>query len=241
RGGKAAGLPAPPPARSHEMAWSPAYTSSSTGGSAPRVAVRRLRRAAGFGLLVLGILLITEAAVTVLWQEPFTALWTRGEQKQLSAQLDRMTPASAGPPPLASRLPEQARSLDRHTRESGPLGRIVIPRVGARFVFVQGTNTGDLEKGPGHYTDTVLPGLHGTVGIAGHRTTYLAPFRNINHLKRGDLVQLRMPYGKFTYAVHDTKIVSPSDVSVLRHRSGDWLVLTACHPLYSAAQRIVVS
>jgi sortase A len=224
------------------MAWSPAYIGGKPSGSrTPREAIRRLRRAAGFGLLAVGLLLVAEAAVTVVWQEPFTALWTRGEQKQLAAQLDRMTPASAGPPLLASRLPEQARSLDRHTREGDPLGRIAIPKIGARFVFVQGTNTGDLEKGPGHYADTVLPGLHGTVGIAGHRTTYLAPFRNINQLKRGDLVQLRMPYGKFTYAVHDTKIVSPGDVSVLRHQSGDWLVLTACHPLYSAAKRIVVS
>jgi sortase A len=224
------------------MAWSPAYTNGSpTGRRTTREGLRRLRRVAGFGLLLVGLLLIAEATVTVLWQEPFTALWARGEQQQLSAQLDHMTPASAGPPPLASRLPEQARSLDRHTQEGSALGRIVIPKIDARFVFVQGTNTGDLEKGPGHYTDTALPGLHGTVGIAGHRTTYLAPFKNINDLKRGDLVQLRMPYGRFTYAVHDTKIVSPSDVGVLRHRSGDWLVLTACHPLYSAAQRIVVS
>jgi sortase A len=117
----------------------------------------------------------------------------------------------------------------------------VIPRIGAKFVFVKGTASPDLRKGPGHYLDTALPGQAGTVGIAGHRTTYLAPFRNVDDLDRGDQIELRMPYGTFGYTVAGTKIVSPRDVSVLRHRSGDWLVLTACHPLYSAAKRIVVS
>jgi sortase A len=228
------------------MAWSPSYPRASgrprrRPRGRPLEAVRRVRRAAGFGLLAIGLLLIAEAAVTVLWQEPLTALWARGEQKQLAAELDRMTHGPSRPPVPPSRLSDEARDLERRAHEGGPLGRIVIPRIGAKFVFVKGTNTGDLKKGPGHYTDTALPGSRGTVGIAGHRTTYLAPFRNIDDLERGDFVELRMPYGKFAYTVEGTKIVSPGDVSVLRHRSGDWLVLTACHPLYSAARRMVVS
>lgn len=177
--------------------------------------------------------------MTVLWQEPFTALSTRGEQKKLAAELDRLPagPVASGP----NSLQVQARALERRTQEGDPLGRIVIPRIGAKFVFVKGTASSDLRKGPGHYLDTELPGLTGTVGIAGHRTTYLAPFRNIDDLESGDQVELRMPYGTFAYTVAGTRIVSPRDVSVLRHRSGDWLVLTACHPLYSAAKRIVVS
>jgi sortase A len=220
------------------MAWSPAYSKIPPrvrGRS--RAALRRVRRVAGFGLLAIGLLLIAEAAVTVVWQEPFTALSTRGEQHRLAAQLDRVTPVQAP----ANRLPVLANSLERHTSEGAPLGRIVIPRIGAKFVFVKGTSTADLEKGPGQYTDTALPGARGTVGIAGHRTTYLAPFRHIDDLEAGDRVELHMPYGNFAYTVAGKKIVSPGDVSVLRHRSGDWLVLTACHPLYSAAQRIVVS
>src|SRR2546421_1783231 len=220
------------------MAWSPPYPRFP---GRPRAAVRRVRRVAGYGLLVIGLLLIAEAAVTVLWQEPLTALLTRGEQKKLSAELDRLTAGSAGAHAPGSRLPVLARRLERRSHEGDPLGRIVIPKIGAKFVFVEGTKSSDLEKGPGHYTDTAFPGSRGTVGIAGHRTTYLAPFRNIDDLKRGDRIQLRMPYGTFAYTVAGTKIVSPGDVSVLRHRSGDWLVLTACHPLYSAAQRIVVS
>jgi sortase A len=198
-----------------------------------------MRRMAGFGLLAIGLLLIAEAAVTVLWQEPFTALSTIGEQKKLSAELDRITVRDASA--ARSRLPVRARALERRSHEGDPLGKVVIPSIGAKFVFVKGTSTADLERGPGHYTDTALPGSRGTVGIAGHRTTYLAPFRHIDDLEPGDRVELHMPYGNFAYTVSGKQIVSPGDVSVLRHRSGDWLVLTACHPLYSAAQRIVVS
>ena len=214
------------------MAWT---------GSHPRLLARsragagRLRRPGGVALLAVGLLLIAEAAVTMLWQEPLTALWTRGEQKKLAAELDRSAPLGDGT------LPMLARALERRAQEGDPLGRVVIPGIGVKFVFVQGTATSNLKKGPGHYLDTELPGMRGTVGIAGHRTTYLAPFRKIDDLKPGDPVELRMPYGNFTYTVAGAKIVSPRDVSVLRHRSGDWLVLTACHPLYSNAKRIVVS
>jgi sortase A len=199
---------------------------------------RSLPRIAAFGLLTVGVLLIAEAALTVLWKEPFTALSAHGAQKKLEAKLNRIDVAGAAEPRT---LPALAHRLERRSDEGDPLGRIVIPRIGARFVFVSGTQAADLRKGPGHYVDTALPGEHGTVGIAGHRTTYLAPFRDIDDLDAGDRVELRMPYGTFSYAVAGTKIVSPRDVSVLRHRSGDWLVLTACHPLYSAAKRIVVS
>jgi sortase A len=201
----------------------------------PRAGIGRLRRPAGFALLAVGLLLIAEAAITVLWQEPLTALWTRGEQKKLAAELDRSAPLAGGT------LHARAKALERRAEEGDPLGRVVIPGIGVKFVFVQGTATANLKKGPGHYLDTELPGMRGTVGIAGHRTTYLAPFRKIDDLKPGDPVELRMSYGNFTYTVAGTEIVSPRDVSVLRHRSGDWLVLTACHPLYSNAKRIVVS
>ena len=201
----------------------------------PRAGVRHLRRPAGFALLAVGLLLIAEAAITVFWQEPLTALWTRGEQKKLAAELDRSPPLGTGT------LPAVAKALERRADAGDPLGRVVIPGIGVKFVFVQGTATGNLKKGPGHYLDTKLPGMRGTVGIAGHRTTYLAPFRKIDDLDPGDAVQLRMPYGTFTYTVAGTKIVAPRDVSVLRHQSGDWLVLTACHPLYSNDKRIVVS
>ena len=98
-----------------------------------------------------------------------------------------------------------------------------------------------MRKGPGHYPKTSFPGEGGTVAVAGHRTTYGAPFRTIDKLKRGDEVVMEMPYGRFTYDVERTQIVSPSATEVVRRVPGrERLVLSACHPLYSAAQRIVV-
>jgi sortase A len=120
------------------------------------------------------------------------------------------------------------------------IGRIVISRIGASFDVVQGTDTSSLEKGPGHYPDTAFPGLGQTVAIAGHRTTYLAPFRHIDSLRHGDRIVLKMPYGRFTYVVQYRKIVLPTALWVTRNTGYDRLVLSACNPLYSAAQRIIV-
>ena len=106
--------------------------------------------------------------------------------------------------------------------------------------MIEGTETADLRKGPGHYPDTALPGQSKTVAIAGHRTTYGAPFRTIDKLKRGDRIDLRMRYGTYVYKVQKTRIVAPTETSVTDNVGYDRLVLTACHPLYSAAQRIVV-
>jgi sortase A len=107
-------------------------------------------------------------------------------------------------------------------------------------VFVQGTGAADLRRGPGHYPATPLPGMRGTVAIAGHRTTYGAPFHDVDDLRRGDAIELAMPYGHFTYRVERTRIVAPTATEVTGPVGYDRLVLSACHPLYSAAQRIIV-
>ena len=105
---------------------------------------------------------------------------------------------------------------------------------------MEGTEADDLRKGPGHYPATPLPGQRGTIGIAGHRTTYGAPFHDIDDLRPGDRIELAMPYGSFTYRVERTRIVPPTATEVTDRVGYDRLVLSACHPLYSAAQRIVV-
>jgi sortase A len=109
------------------------------------------------------------------------------------------------------------------------------------FVIVNGTSTSALESGPGVYPETVFPGRGGTTAIAGHRTTYLAPFRHIDELRRGNRILLYMPYAHFTYRVIRSAIVSPYDV----HAAVDYvgysrLVLSACTPLFSADKRILV-
>jgi len=112
--------------------------------------------------------------------------------------------------------------------------------LGSSYVVVQGTDGSSLRRGPGHYPGTPLPGQPGTVAIAGHRTTYLAPFRDIDELHPGDQVVLEMPYGRFVYSVEQTRIVKADAVWVTKPVGYPRLVLTACHPLYSASKRIVV-
>lgn len=106
--------------------------------------------------------------------------------------------------------------------------------------MIQGTDEGDLQKGPGHYPTTALPGQGKTIGIAGHRTTYGAPFNQIDKIEVGDEITLEMPYATFTYKVTKTDIVDPSDVGIVDNVGRERLVLTACHPLYSAAERYTV-
>jgi LPXTG-site transpeptidase (sortase) family protein len=133
-----------------------------------------------------------------------------------------------------------AARLDSSVAEGEALGRIQIGKIGIDFVFVQGIASASLRKGPGHYHgDTKLPGEGGVVGIAGHRTTYEAPFRDVDELKAGDRITLRMPYGRFTYEVTGHRIV-PSGYGQAFAGSGEQLVLSACHPLYSATERILV-
>ena len=111
---------------------------------------------------------------------------------------------------------------------------------GLDMVVVQGTDTASLEKGPGHYPETPFPGEGGTVGIAGHRTTYLAPFRHIDSMEAGDRIVLELPYAKRFYRVQRTAIVDPGDIGIVKSVGYERLVLSACNPLYSAEQRFVV-
>jgi len=107
-------------------------------------------------------------------------------------------------------------------------------------VIVKGTDPASLRKGPGIYDHTPFPGAPGTTGIAGHRTTYLAPFRHIDRLRHGDDIEVDMPYATLHYKVQHLQIVTPNSIWIIRRVGYDRLVLSACNPLYSAAQRIVV-
>jgi LPXTG-site transpeptidase (sortase) family protein len=146
---------------------------------------------------------------------------------------------------LSVRLRSEATAFSRSLRDGQPLGRIVIPRIHLRSVVVEGTTESDLAKGLGHYnTDsglgTALPGMGGVIAIAGHRTTHLAPFRHIDNLRSGDNIYLRTAYGTFRYTVYAHRTVAPDEWSILRSRPFEKLVLSACHPLYSASHRWIV-
>jgi sortase A len=214
-----------------------------------RIGARRALRGVANAMIVVGALLLIDCAITLLWQEPISSFYAHQRQHTLQHKLDALdrVPPTAVERHVLVTLPNPerrvafaARAFDRRTHEGDPLGRIRIPRIGVSAVFVEGTATGDLRSGPGHYPGTPIPGEHGTVGIAGHRTTYGAWFRRINELKPGDAIDITMGYGRFTYRVQRTRIVPPTAVWVTDRVSYDRLVLSACHPLYSAAKRIVV-
>jgi sortase A len=211
--------------------------------------MRRALRALSSVLIVTGVLLVLDAVLTVVWQEPVTAIYGKVHQNELGGDLKKLDRAPLSPADAAAlkllhadreRIAFLARSLRRHVRDGQALGRIRIPSIHASFVMVEGTDSASLRKGPGHYPATPLPGERGTVAVAGHRTTYGAPFHDVDDLRRGDRIELAMPYGRFTYRVERTRIVPPTATEVTDRVGYDRLVLSACHPLYSAAQRIVV-
>jgi sortase A len=210
--------------------------------------MRRLIRDISSVLIISGLILVIDAAATLLWQEPVTALIGTVERSQIDQRL--LTGGAAMPNldrhalanlrTIDQRISFLARLEQRRVTTGDAIGRIVISKIGASFEVVEGTDSLSLEKGPGHYPSTGFPGLGETVAIAGHRTTYLAPFRHIDALLPGDKIVLTMPYARFTYVVQYDRIVLPTALWVIRNVDYDRLVLSACNPLYSAAQRIIV-
>jgi sortase A len=211
--------------------------------------MRRLIRDISSVLIISGVLLVIDAGVTIAWQEPITAVIAMVKRSQIDRRFlsYRRVPLSRvdlGALRTLSTLRQRtaflARRESRQVSTGDAIGRIRIPRIGASFDVVQGTDDGTLQKGPGHYPGTAFPGLGRTVAIAGHRTTYLAPFRHIDALRPGDPIVVTMPYGRFTYVVQYRRIVLPTALWVIRDVGYERLVLSACNPLYSAAQRIIV-
>ena len=186
--------------------------------------VRPVLRFVASVMMVSGTLLIADAAITLLWQEPVSAYVANQHQQELRT-------AFVDPP---------QRVIRRQPLKGDSIARIEIPSIGVDEYVVEGTDLESLRKGPGHYPETPLPGERGTSAIAGHRTTYGAPFRHIDELDPGDRIIIDMPDGRFIYRVEESKIVDDQDLSVLEPVGYRRLMLSACHPLYSAAQRIIV-
>jgi sortase A len=198
--------------------------------------VTRILRGLAWAALAVAATTAAWIAVTVVSGDPVTSAYTARQQDVLSGPLRRLEAAWRGTADYRA----AARELQTELGDGQPIGRIVIPRIHVDMVVVQGTSERDLEKGPGHYAVTSLPGLGGTVAIAGHRTTWLHPFRHIDQIRTGDSVYLRMPYATFRYVVTGHRVVDAHDWSILRRRPWEKLVLTACHPLFSASERWAV-
>jgi sortase A len=137
-----------------------------------------------------------------------------------------------GPPVTATRTAAPS--------EGAPVGDIRIPKIGINQVVVEGTNTPDLRKGPGHYNGTPLPGQSGNASIAGHRTTYGHPFYNLDGVKVGDPIVLTTLQGIFVYDTTKTWVVSPNDTTVIKNAFANIITLTTCNPRFSASTRLIV-
>ena len=211
--------------------------------------LRTLLRQLSTILILAGLMLLADVGLTLVWQEPVSKLYADWRQDALANDLEELSEPDLDPAEVRAleRLPLDsdraaflARALKRRTETGDPVGRIRIPEIDVSKVIVEGTDGASLRKGPGHYPETPLPGIRGTVAVAGHRTTYGAPFNDLDKLEKRDEVIVEMPYGRFVYEVERTQIVQPTATWVTRRVGHDRVVLTACHPLYSAAQRIVI-
>jgi sortase A len=190
-----------------------------------------------------------------LWKDPFTTAYTAYEQRKLESKLDRRfetwqpirRPAShetanpkPKPKPRIEDVRREARRFRLESHEGDAIAKLKIPRIHLDAVVVNGTGVADLRRGPGRHLESYMPGERELVYIAGHRTTYGAPFGKINEIRPGDLITAELPYATVTYRVTGHRIVDDNDVSVLNTRHHEQLVLQACHPRFFASERYLV-
>jgi sortase A len=208
------------------------------------IAMGSIIRRLGTLLLVLGLAAVAWGIVVWRWQDPFTALYTKWEQHRLADQYERTADSFRAPrltgaslTVVEQRLAAEARRYRAHAKRGHAIGRIKVPRLGLNMIVVDGTDHDSLRKGPGLDRRTYMPGQNRLVYIAGHRTTFLAPFAHIERLRRGDLVTIEVPYGTFEYRVTRHRIVGANDLAVLRSPRHEQLELQACHPRFFASHR----
>ena len=163
------------------------------------------------------------------------AIESAGNTTTTSATSSTTTvPGATTAPTTTARPPLQA-----------PTGEAVaiirIPKIDVEKTVIEGVSVGALKKGPGHYPTTPLPGQPGNAAIAGHRTTYGAPFYRLDELVAGDRIEVKTKQGEFVYRVTETRVVDPTQNEVLAASEDNRLTLTTCHPRFSAAKRMIVT
>jgi sortase A len=208
--------------------------------------VRKTSRVFGSLLIAAGVLTLVWVALVWQWQDPFTAAYTHFQQARLASAYDKQ--AARFRPHLSRsdlagiqrQVADEARAYRRTLQAGEPVGRIRIGRIGLNMVVVQGTDHASLKKGPGHYVVSALPGEGHLIYVAGHRTTYLAPFAAINNIRAGDYVRFELPYGTFTYRVTRHYVVASNAVNALEDTGTEILRLQACHPRFFATHRYLV-
>lgn len=207
----------------------------------------KLLRAAGWTMIWAGVLIFAFLAYQLFG----TSIGTNRAQNEAEQQLDTIfeaaieeleasgVPVPTDPPPVAidvapTLFPEPIPVAGQ------PFARIVIPSLEMDHVVWEGVEREDLKNGPGHMPWTALPGQPGNAVISGHRTTYGAPFFSLDGLEVGDTITMETATGSHEYEIREILIVDPTAVEVTEFRDGAWLTLTTCHPVYSAAQRLVI-
>jgi sortase A len=217
--------------------------------------MRRVLGSVGRALVTVGLLLLLFVAYQ-LWG---TGLYTAQAQNDLQDQFEqaqRAAGTTTTTSPTATTNPSDNPVVTTPTSlapfpappEGDVMGRIGIPKIGIDKYVVEGVDVDDLRKGPGHYPSTQMPGHEGNSAIAGHRTTYEAPFGDLDQLVVGDEIRVTTVQGDFRYKVTEQLVVDPSQVEVLDPtpdpaRAGhqlSTLTLTTCNPKYSAEQRLVI-
>jgi sortase A len=208
--------------------------------------VRKTVRIFGSLSIVAGVLMLAWVVLVWRWEDPFTAVYTHFQQTRLARTYDKQ--AAAFHPRLTHgdlatmqrQVAVEARAYRRTLHAGDPVGRIRIGRIGLRMVVVQGTDHESLKKGPGHFAGSALPGEGHLIYVAGHRTTYLAPFAAIDDIRAGDYIRFEVPYGTFTYRVARHYVVASSAVDALEDTGAEILRLQACHPRFFATHRYLV-
>lgn len=231
--------------------------------NAPRGHKLKALKVVGWGMVTLGALILAFLAYQLIGTNLINA---RAQQQaaedltqriddsrraltaagNLPPSLDPVADMSTSPsPPVATPGPEFATPvaqlfIEPIPDEGEPLGWISIPRIDLDYVLMEGVDRSTLKSGPGHMPWTPLPGQPGNAVVSGHRTTYGAPFFDLDVLESGDEILVETTLGLNTYAVRESIVVEPTDVWVTDFRPGAWLTLTTCTPKFSARQRLVV-
>jgi sortase A len=208
--------------------------------------MHKVARIFGTLLIAAGLLTLTWVVLVWRWEDPFTAAYTHFQQSKLSSAYDKRAEAfrprlSHGDLAATEKAVAADASAYRRTLKTGDaIGRIRIGRIGLKMVVVQGTDHDSLKKGPGHYAPSGLPGQGHLIYVAGHRTTYLAPFAEIDKIRAGDYIRFELPYATFTYRATRHYVVEATAVDALKDHNVEVLRLQACHPRFFATHRYLV-
>jgi sortase A len=232
--------------------FEPGAASSGAGSRAAEIddhtiAMRRLSTL----IIVAGLGLLAWTGTVYVWKDPFTTLYTAWEQRRLESALERtfdqwrpLPPHGSQPrptkDPVRADVRREARAYRTTIDEGDAVARLEIPRLDLDVIVVNGTDAGDLRRGPGRHLESSMPGEGQLVYIAGHRTTFGAPFSHIDKLRRGDPIFVELPYATIEYRVTADRIVDQYELSVLESRGREELILQACHPRFFSSERYLV-